>query len=112
MHIYLFFFEGIINASKNTQVSIFRNFLQIFFLTFRNLNLIKESMKFAETLSETVLKIKIKNSISDFDSKNSRNFEITAEFPSWGIRRPGELKIPKLDGQVLTYKKDRKKKSA
>ena len=50
-------------------------------------------MKFAETLSKTVLKIKIKDSISDFDfgSKNSRNFEITAKFPSWGIGRPGEL---------------------
>ena len=50
-------------------------------------------MKFAETLSETVLKIKIKDSISDFDfgSKTSRDLEITAEFPSWGIGRQGEL---------------------
>ena len=52
-------------------------------------------MEFPETLSETVLKIKIKNSISDFDfgSKNSRNFEVTAEFPGLGIGRPGELTL-------------------
>ena len=52
-------------------------------------------MKFAETLSGTVLKIKIKNCISDFDfgSKNSGNLENMAELPGWGTGLPGELII-------------------
>ena len=45
------------------------------------------------TLSVTVSLAEIKNSNSDFKliSKRLRKVENTAEFPSWGIGRPGEL---------------------
>ena len=64
-------------------------------------------MKFAETLSGTVLKIKIKNCISDFDfgSKNSRNLENTAEFPGWGTWHPLQQQLIKTGGyyfEILT----------
>ena len=50
-------------------------------------------MKLAKILSETVSLAEIKNSNSDFElvSRCMWKFENIAEFPSWGIGRPGEL---------------------
>ena len=60
-------------------------------------------MKFAKTLSETVSLAEIKNSSSDFElvSKRLRKFENTAEFPRWGIERPGELRVDTCENQVV-----------